>query len=95
MNGRVRVRLQQSHYFIKDAIWIGKYVVVPKTYHSPAVGFKPCCTNSIIGIVSMLTAIGFNNQTVRYTSKIDYKFAKRMLSAEFIALHLAIAKGVP
>jgi hypothetical protein len=73
----------------QDAFHVPIHFVVPETQHSEAVGGKLTVTSGIapsMGIVIVLTAINFDDETVPETDEIHDMASARGLAAEVEAL---------
>jgi hypothetical protein len=68
-----------------------KDFVVPEAQNAPALALEPCGAAAIVVIVGVLTAIGFDNQTMLRTGEIDDEIADRVLSAEAVTAQPAVA----
>jgi hypothetical protein len=74
---------------------VAQSLVVPKPDYLPAPAFEPGSSLFVYGIVRMLTAIDFDNQSMLGAGEVDNEFADRMLSPELVTRQTPIAQSRP
>jgi len=70
---------------LNDTLAIREDVVVPKAQHAPSLSFEPSGTPDVSLIISVLAAVGLDNDAISGARKIDDKWAGRVLAAKTIA----------
>jgi hypothetical protein len=71
--------------------WVGKNIVAPEAHYAPAAARQPCRATFISDAIGMLSAIGFDYQSMFDAGEIGDERAEGMLAAELVALEPAPA----
>ena len=78
-----------------NAFGIGKDFIVPKANDAPAALLEPRRTSQVGIVVSMLTAIRLDNETMRDADEVDDERTDRTLPAKLVTRKTTAAQRGP
>jgi hypothetical protein len=84
---------RQDH--LLHALDIVENIVVPKPDDTPAALLQPRRPPVVLFVISMLPAIGFNDEPTLEADEIDDEPTQAMLTTEFESAQAAIAEHAP